>query len=188
MPNRRNSPNRLFRIALPIVLALAGRSAVADAEHSKQLFLEAAKVFQSPRCLNCHPRDDRPHQGDDMHVHQMNIQRGPVGLGMPAAQCNACHNDRNFDGSGVPGAPHWRLAPASMAWQGLSAREICLQLKDPSRNGGKTLEQLIEHNAKDELVAWGWAPGGKRTPAPGSQKAFGETFAQWVHSGAACPD
>ena len=39
-------------------------------ERAIALFAEAGKVIQSPRCLNCHPANDRPLQGDDGHPHQ----------------------------------------------------------------------------------------------------------------------
>ncbi len=74
-----------------------------------------------------------------------------------------------------------------MAWVGKTPRQICEQLKDPSRNGGKSLAQIVEHNAKDELVAWGWNPGHGREPAPGNQKQFGALVAAWVDTGAECP-
>jgi hypothetical protein len=41
--------------------------------------------------------------------------------------------------------------------------------------------------AYDALVGWGWHPGGTRTPAPGTQKQFGELVAAWIQTGAACP-
>ena len=39
------------------------------------------------------------------------------------------------------------------------------------RNGGKALAAIVEHNAHDELVGWGWHPGADREPAPGTQAA-----------------
>jgi hypothetical protein len=74
-----------------------------------------------------------------------------------------------------------------MAWQGRTLGEICRQIKDPARNGGKTMAQLEEHMAKDILVGWGWKPGGNRTPAPGTQAQFGGLFKAWAASGAVCP-
>lgn len=87
----------------------------------------------------------------------------------------------------MPGAPKWHLAPLSMAWVGRTPAQICEQLKDTKRNGGKNLDQIIEHSAHDALVAWGWAPGHGRVPAPGTQEQFGALVAAWVKSGAACP-
>ena len=42
-----------------------------------------------------------------------------------------------------------------MAWQGKTVGEICRQIKDPERNGGRSLELLQEHAANDDLVAGG---------------------------------
>jgi hypothetical protein len=44
-----------------------------------------------------------------------------------------------------------------------------------------------EHAAKDDLVAWGWAPGVGRDPAPGTQELFGQLIKAWIDSGAQCP-
>ena len=83
--------------------------------------------------------------------------------------------------------PRWQLAPMEMAWEGKSVSQICQQLKDPARNGGRTLALLHEHLAKDDLVAWGWAPGEGREPAPGSQQQLGELAQAWIDNGAQCP-
>jgi hypothetical protein len=75
-----------------------------------------------------------------------------------------------------------------MAWQGKSLREICLQLKDVARNGGRSLSQIHEHMAKDSLVGWGWHPGEGRSPAPGTQAQFGALIRAWISTGAHCPE
>lgn len=54
--------------------------------------------------------------------------------------------------------------------------------------GGKTVAQIVEHNAHDELVAWGWSPGAGREPVPGTQEQLGALVAAWVETGAACPE
>jgi hypothetical protein len=87
----------------------------------------------------------------------------------------------------IPGHPRWDVAPVEMAWQGKSVGELCQQLKDPQRNGGRSLELLHEHLARDDLVAWGWRPGEGREPAPGSQQLLGELARAWIDTGAACP-
>lgn len=170
----------------------AAFASIADpAARSAALFTEMGKVIQSPRCLNCHPRTDRPNQGDKMVAHAPPVVRGPAGQGAPGLECSTCHSDRNVafaNGEGsIPGAPMWHLAPLSMAWEGKSLGEICAQIKDPKRNGGKSLAALIEHNGKDELVGWGWHPGSGRTPAPGTQAQFGALTKAWVETGAKCP-
>jgi hypothetical protein len=74
-----------------------------------------------------------------------------------------------------------------MAWQRRTLAEICDQVKDPARNGGLTLAQLVEHMAHDPLVGWAWNPGPSREPAPGTQAALGALVKAWADSGAACP-
>ncbi|WP_230293636.1 Isoquinoline 1-oxidoreductase subunit [Croceicoccus sp. Ery5] len=164
----------------------------SEQARSQAIFSEMAKVFQHPRCLNCHPRTDTPTQGDVMIVHSPPVARGPDNHGMPAMECSTCHGDSNMplptgEGS-IPGDPHWSLAPREMAWAGRSVRQICEQVKDPARNGGKTLDEIVTHNREDHLVGWAWHPGADRTPAPGSQDLFGRLTAAWVASGAHCPD
>lgn len=152
------------------------------------LFEEAGKVIQSPRCLNCHPATERPTQTDKMRPHIPLVVRGEGGVGAASGlACNTCHHDSNFEAAGVPGNPKWALAPVEMAWQGKSLGQICVQIKDKERNGGRDIEALVKHMAEDELVGWGWHPGGTRTPAPGTQKQFGDLIKAWVAAGAACP-
>ena len=50
----------------------------------------------------------------------------------------------------IPGHPRWGLAPIEMAWQGKSLGQICQQMKDPARNGGRTLALLQGWLASDE--------------------------------------
>ena len=162
-----------------------------EAERSVALYGEIHKVLTHPRCINCHPKDDVPRQGDELAMHQPPVVRGAGGLGAPGMRCTTCHAAENVEyatGEGsLPGHEPWHLAPASMGWIGVSAAEICEQIKDPERNGGKSLEELHEHNAHDGLVAWGWDPGEGRTPAPGSQELFGRLTRAWIDTGAHCP-
>ena len=74
-----------------------------------------------------------------------------------------------------------------MAWQGRTTGEICAQLKDPTRNGGRKLQKIHEHMSVDTLVGWAWSSGAGRESAPGTQKVFGELIAAWIETGAACP-
>jgi hypothetical protein len=154
---------------------------------SVALFEEAGKVIQHPRCVNCHPAGDRPTQTDSSHPHQPLVVRGEDGLGAIGMRCTTCHGPANFDPGHIPGHPQWHVAPIEMAWQGKSLAYICQQIKDPKRNGGKSMEQLIEHMSSDSLVGWGWNPGVGREPAPGTQAEFGELIKAWAESGAACP-
>jgi hypothetical protein len=160
-------------------------------QRSVALFEEAGKVIQNPRCMNCHPAGDRPSQGADMHPHNPPVVRGD-GMGATGMQCVTCHLDANTPIKtasihSVPGNPEWRLAPIALAWQGKSLGDICREIKDPRRNGGKDLVKLHEFMAKDELVAWGWNPGDGRDPVPGTQAQFGEIIQAWIDTGAVCP-
>ncbi|MET0391131.1 MAG: Isoquinoline 1-oxidoreductase subunit [Polyangiales bacterium] len=156
-------------------------------ERSRALFTEAGKVITHARCLNCHPAGDQPSQGEGLAPHLPAVVRGSDGHGAVGLRCNTCHQIENYAPSGVPGHPLWGLAPLEMAWQGRTLAEICAQIKDPKRNGGKTLAQIHEHMAHDTLVGWGWSPGSTRKPAPGSQATFGALIGAWIATGAECP-
>jgi hypothetical protein len=161
---------------------------IADpAARAVALFNEAGKVLTHPRCVNCHPAGDRPLQGEDGHPHLPAVRRGDGGMGVAGLRCTTCHQMANYEPAGVPGHPSWHLAPIEMAWAGKSLAEICAQIKDPERNGGKSMTELVEHMAEDSLVGWGWSPGSGREPAPGTQAAFGRLIAAWADSGAHCP-
>ncbi len=175
--------------------ALAGPEQFAaiadDRQRAVQLFEEMGKVLQHPRCVNCHPKGERPLQGDGMVLHQPPVYRGVGGMGLAGMRCNTCHGQENVayataEGS-IPGHQVWHLAPASMGWEDKSLGEICVQIKDKERNGGKTLAELQAHNAKDGLVGWGWHPGEGREPAPGDQATFGALTKAWIEAGAHCP-
>jgi hypothetical protein len=189
-------------VALVLMSATAGNSAgpqatltppdsfaaISDtAARSAALFTEAGKVLTSPRCVNCHPAGDRPLQGEAGRLHQPPVDRGADGFGAAVMRCPTCHQAKNFDPAGVPGNPHWHLAPREMAWQGKTIGEICVQIKDPARNGGRSLQQIHEHLADDALVGWAWAPGFGREPAPGTQKELGALIEAWINTGAVCP-
>jgi hypothetical protein len=186
------------RAATPVELRAVGPDelrAVADFDvigdrtaRSRALFAEMSRVITHPRCVNCHPAGDSPHQRLAMEPHDPPVVRGPADRGVVGMECAGCHQDRNQAHTRVPGAPEWHLAPIAMAWEGKTVAAICAQLKDPARNGGKTLAQIVEHAEHDPLVAWGWAPGADREPVPGTQAQFGALAAAWVATGAACPE
>src|SRR3984893_5353869 len=163
-------------------------AAIGDTSaRSVALFAELGKVLTHPRCVNCHPAGDRPHQGELGRLHQPPVERGADGLGLIAMRCPICHQQANFDPGRVPGHPEWHLAPRGMAWEGKTLGEICAQIKDRERNGGRSLEELVHHIGTDSLVGWGWAPAFDRRPAPGTQKEAGTLAEAWVKTGAVCP-
>jgi hypothetical protein len=174
----------------------AAFAGIADpAARSRAIFAEASKVLTSPRCINCHPAGDHPTQGDDRHPHDPPVERGASDHGVPGTPCSACHMSRTvavYPGASasfrsIPGHPRWALAPIEMAWQGKSIGDICRQLKDRNRNGGRDLALIQQHVAKDDLVAYGWHPGPGRVPAPGTQEEAGALIQAWIDSGAECP-
>jgi hypothetical protein len=154
---------------------------------SAALFTELGKVLTHPRCVNCHPAGDHPLQGEMGRLHQPPVQRGADGHGLPAMRCSMCHQQANFDPARVPGHAEWHLAPREMAWEHRTPGEICAQLKDPARNGGRSLDDLVHHIGEDTLVGWAWMPGYGRQPAPGTQKQAGALVEAWVKTGAVCP-
>jgi hypothetical protein len=168
-------------IALPRGVDADGRAA----------FLAAYKVFMHPRCMNCHPAGDAPLQGDDSRAHSQNVKRGPEGKGLYALKCANCHQLANLPGENMPpGNPNWHLPPREMplVFQGKSPGELARQLKDPKRNGNKTLQQLLHHIAKDKLVLAGWEPGDGRAKPSLSHAEFVEKMREWVAKGAVPPE
>ena len=67
------------------------------------------------------------------------------------------------------------------------AAEICSQIKDPARNGNRTIAEIVEHIEHEPLVHWGWAPGPGREPAPYSVAQLVEFVKQWDAAGTPCP-
>lgn len=154
-------------------------------------FAAMGHVIESPRCLNCHPAGGYPTQGDDMHPHSPRIAAGN-GRGVPGFTCAQCHGAVNADTASphiqsVPGNHKWQLAPHEFAWQHRTLAQICRQIRDPARNGHRSLERLHDHLANDDLVGWAWHPGRGRAPAPGTQASFGRITQHWIDTGAACP-
>ena len=121
-------------------------------------------------------------------LHQPPVERGADGHGLAAMRCSilppgrptsipaACRAIRN----GISRRARWR-------GKARRSREICAQIKDPARNGGRKVEDLIHHIGEDTLVGWAWAPGFGRAPAPGTQEQAGALVEAWVKTGAACP-
>lgn len=162
-------------------------------EENEVNFNKMMRVLTSPRCMNCHPSDHVPKQGDDSHPHYFGMSRGTKNRGYVATNCNTCHQSENNDFSGVPGAPEWSLAPESMKWEGLSDREIAESMLDPKRNGGRTHEELLHHLTEHELVLWAWEPGIRadgtpRTPPPVALEEYKKAVIEWIEHGAIIPE
>jgi mono/diheme cytochrome c family protein len=160
-----------------------------DSIESVAAFMQVYKVLMSPRCMNCHPSGDRPLQGDDSHVHTMNVQRGKDGKGLYALKCSNCHQPENAAVMHAPpGNPKWQLPPADMkmVFQGRSAHNLALQIMDYNRNGHKDKAMLLEH-ARDTLVKIGWHMGEGRTPPPMAYNDFVAVWDTWINKGGYAP-
>ncbi|MGH7451837.1 MAG: hypothetical protein ACRENG_10855 [bacterium] len=157
---------------------------------ARAAFTEAYKVFQHPRCMNCHPDGNLPLQFDDSVPHAQRVQRGPEGKGIYGMKCSACHQLTNLPGEHMPpGTPNWHLPPPEMpmVFQNRTPGQLARQLKDPKQNGGKTLEELLHHVSSDPLVLWGWNPGEGRSTPPLSHAEFVSKMEEWIKNGAADP-
>lgn len=178
----------LFAFSLVLLAGLAAHSLAqgTDKVEAVRAFDRIAAVMRHPRCMNCH-QETIPLQGEERRLHIPRVVRGEDNLGVTALRCTNCHNETNNTASRVPGAPHWSLAPASMEWQGLSTPELCQALTDKERNGGKSLDQLVEHMGSDPLVLWGWTPGGGREPVDVDHDDLMKALRLWVAAGGPCP-
>ena len=156
-------------------------------------FDKMMQVLTHKRCVNCHPSDGVPKQGEDSHPHYFGIQRGKGNHGFEATNCNTCHQKENNVFSGVPGAPEWSLAPDSMRWEGLSRTEIAKSILDPKRNGNRDHDAIMHHLTEHELVLWAWEPGvdaaGKpREKPPVPKDEYIAAVKQWFNDGAVIPE
>ncbi|MEC7785226.1 MAG: hypothetical protein VYB38_17605 [Bacteroidota bacterium] len=161
-----------------------------DSLVSKEAFKKVYTVLMHPRCMNCHPSGDIPLQGDDSHLHGMSPHRGKDGKGMYAMKCANCHQNENTPGlHAPPGNPVWHLPPADMkmVFQGRTANQLAKQLIDKSKNGNKSIKDLIAH-AEDTLVKAGWHPAEGLALPPMSHAEFKEAWITWLKNGAYAPD
>src|ERR1700694_4329469 len=135
---------KLWLFALPLIAcshATPPQTAAAPEALSPApvaAFETVRAVLQSPRCVNCHPVGDVPLQGDDGHLHEPLIKRGPEGRGVAGLSCAACHGKQNppasYGAHTPPGvSTDWRLPPArqAMVFAGLSSAALCEPLKEP---------------------------------------------------------
>lgn len=160
-------------------------SSEATAE-SEVAFDKMMDVLSHKRCVNCHPSDRSPKQGEDSHPHLFGIQGGG------SVACNTCHQESNNNYSGVPGAPDWALAPPSMAWEGLSRIEIAQSMMDRSKNGNRSAEDIMHHLTEHELVLWAWEPGINaegipREKPPVPKEEYIAAVKEWIEAGAIIP-
>lgn len=158
------------------------------------------EVASHPRCSNCHvgasnqPMWTGPSFGKD-RPHGMNINAGESRIGIETLMCSTCHTtlsepdpDANSVSHSAPRvASTWQLPPVEAAWFGKSSGYVCNQLRDPGRNGGRSIAELAEHLGHDVILHWAWNPGGNREPAPHSLQAAMDALMKWAAAGTPCP-
>ena len=153
------------------------------------------EVASHPRCSNCHvgpanrPMWSGPTYGKT-RPHGMNINAGDSRIGADTVLCSTCHAYRE----GLNDLPHaapqvamnWQLAPVEAEWFGKSSTEVCQQLRDPDRNGGRDHLEIAEHLDHDLILHWAWNPGGGREPAPYDLQSHVNDVLAWGVGGMPC--
>jgi len=200
--------NQLSAFAVVGVLATSGAIAEGETtvinppaegsisrEDGLAAFERIYEVTSHPRCSNCHvgasntPMWSGPSYGKT-RPHGMNVNAGDSRIGAETLLCSTCHVER----TGLNDIPHaapqvamtWQLAPVEAEWFGKSADQICAQLRDPERDGGRTALELAQHLDHDLILHWAWAPGGGREPAPYSLQEHIDDVLAWGAAGFPC--
>jgi hypothetical protein len=158
-------------------------------------------VVTHPRCANCHVDANAipmwtPAGETKTRVHGMNIHGGQSRMGTETIPCSTCHMTSTLPNDPAP-APlrsgiEWQLAPVAFIWFGKSGAEICAQMRDPKRNGGRDAAGLVEHLRHDAslsgFIPRGWEPGAGRTTPPGTFEEHVKDVARWGAAGQPCPN
>ena len=183
----------------------AAKDALPPGSVSRAEGLEAWKrieaVVTHPRCANCHVDANgipmwTPAGESGSRVHGMNIHAGESRVGAETIPCSTCHVTSTLPNDPAPAPLHagidWQLAPVDFLWYGKSGAEICAQLKDPKRNGGRDAVGLLEHLRHDAslsgFIPRAWAPGAGRTTPPGTFEDHVKDMAEWGAAGQPCPN
>ena len=158
-------------------------------------------VVTHPRCANCHVDAKAipiwtPAGESKPRVHGMNIHGGESRIGAEKLACQTCHVTSAMPNDPAPAPLHagidWQLAPVDFIWFDKSGAEICQQLRDPKRNGGRDAVGLLEHLRHDAslngFIPRGWAPGAGRTTPPGTFEDHVKDVAVWGAAGQPCPN
>ncbi len=126
----------------------------------------------------------------------MNIRGGESRIGAETVPCWTCHVTSTLPNPPAPAPLHagidWQLAPVAFIWFGKSGSEICAQLKDSKRNGGRDAAGLVAHLKHDAslsgFIPRAWSPGTGRTTPPGTFEDHVRDMALWGAAGQPCPD
>ena len=205
------------RLSLIVATSLAlGTLALAEGEHGLDLSAlpepgtvapedglaawdSIHAVLTHPRCLNCHVgADNVPLWGTPRNPTASTAwrsTRATAGSGPRVCRATPATRLRRGPNTVPHAAPQtgmdWRLAPVEFQWTDRTSAEICAQMRDPDRNGGRDAAGLIEHILHDAeligFITWSFDPGAGRDPAPGSLQAHLEDMAIWTAAGMPCP-
>ncbi|MEO0946478.1 MAG: hypothetical protein AAFY06_16925 [Pseudomonadota bacterium] len=171
--------------------------AAATRDEGLAAFSRIYEVVSHPRCSNCHVgADNRPMWSGPSYgttrPHGMNINAGESRIGAETLPCATCHVENARLNDTPHAAPQvamsWQLAPVEAEWFGKSAVEICTQLRDPDRNGGRDMLDLASHLDHDLILHWAWNPGGGREPAPYSLQEHVNDILIWGVAGFPCAE
>ena len=158
-------------------------------------------VVTHPRCANCHVgRDNIPMWtlvGENKtRPHGMNIHADDSRIGAGTLVCSTCHMTSTAPNKVPHAPPHvwipWKLAPVEYVWFGKTGAEICVQMRDPKRNGRRDAAGLVEHLRDDAekkgFIPWGWNPGGGRSTPPGTFEDHVKDVETWNAADQPCPE
>lgn len=193
----------LVCLALAPALAVAAGGNVeivppesATQEEGLAAFDRIYEVASHPRCSNCHVGPDNipmwsgPSYGETPRPHGMNVNAGESRIGAETLLCSTCHAYNTRSNDQPHAAPQvamtWMLPPPEAAWFDKSAVEICNQLRDPARNGGRDMLAIAAHLDHDLILHWAWEPGGGREPAPFSLQEHVDDILIWGVAGMPC--
>ncbi len=167
-------------------------TALTTVTDSDEAYTTMMSVISHPRCVNCHPSNNVPKRGENKTPHPYGRDGATSKLSFDTLLCASCHKEKNDDYAGQPGAPHWGLAPQSMAWEGLTRAEIAASMLNPENNGNRSEDELIKHLTEDKLVLWAFNPGlhpdgTPREKPPVSEEVFVKAVKTWFENGAVIP-
>lgn len=152
-------------------------------------------VASHPRCTNCHvgAQDAPMWEGLSYGAgarHGMNIQAGESRIGAESIPCRACHVTSDRANTRAHAAPHileaWRLPPVELDWLDETSADLCGALRDPDRNDGFEIADLVAHVQSSPFVAWGFTPGAGRSAPAGNVESLAQDIAAWGEAGAPC--
>jgi hypothetical protein len=157
-------------------------------------------VVTHPRCANCHVGPDNTPMWTVVgetgsRPHGMNVNAGVSRIGAQELPCGTCHMTSAAPNTVPHAPPHagipWQLAPVEFVWFGKTGDEICRQMRDAKRNGGRDAAGLLAHLRDDAaqhgFIPLAWNPGGGRSVPPGSFEDHVKDVATWGAAGQPCP-